>query len=177
MASQAGLHRSGGLHLRSVETPKTDIEHRGPQAGHTQQLHCLACGTFACLCPVVPLSNASTMTAAGAAAETMPFRRGCGLRRRICFFRDPRKYPPDEHEGRRSQQVDVVAPLQPSSSADQIWRGRPPIASVARTVAPSRPFRAGSLLVLRRDTRSRRPEPSALIARCNEGRSPIPAPR
>ena len=78
MTSQAGLNHSGGFLLRSVETLNTNIENRGPQAGHTQQLRFLAFGTFTCLYPVVPLSNASTMIAAGAAAETMTFRHGYG---------------------------------------------------------------------------------------------------
>ena len=63
---------------RAPRTLRASFENCKPQAGHTQQLDFLASGTFTYLCLVVPLSNASTMTAAGAAAETMPFRRGYG---------------------------------------------------------------------------------------------------
>ena len=45
------------------------------EAGSTQQLDFLASWTFAYV--VVHLGKASTMTAAGAAVETMDFRRSC----------------------------------------------------------------------------------------------------
>ena len=77
------LSHSSSL-ARSLDLPwtlKTSFEDRTPQAGHTQQqqLDFLASVTFTCLYLVVTLSNASTMTAAGAAAETMPIRRGYGF--------------------------------------------------------------------------------------------------
>ena len=74
-------------------TLKSNIEILNPQAGHTQQLDFLAFGTFTCLYSVVPLSNASTMTAVRAAAKTMPFRRGCGSGDGSAFQRSSRRSP------------------------------------------------------------------------------------
>ena len=78
---------------RAPRTLKLNIENRVPQAGHTQQLDFLAFGTFTCLYSVVPLSNASTMTAVRAAAKTMPFRRGCGSGDGSAFQRSSRRSP------------------------------------------------------------------------------------
>ena len=55
------------------------------EAGHTQKLDFLASTTFTYCYLVVPISSAITMTAVGAAAETMPSVAAARLWRRIYF--------------------------------------------------------------------------------------------
>ena len=74
----------------------------------------------------------------------------------------------------RSRAAEAIVFSEPDLALDPASRVRR-----SRCSPPPQPFRAASLLILRRDTRPQRPEPSALIAGCGEdkGRSPTPVPR
>ena len=74
MASQAGLNHSGGF-LALRRDPDVEFRYLPPLSW---KYAAAQLSSLLDLCLAVPLGNASTITAARAAAETMPFRRGCG---------------------------------------------------------------------------------------------------
>ena len=108
------------------------------------------------------------MTAARAVAET------------INFHHDLQKCPLLECQGRRSHSIAVVVLLyshclRRTRSCARASRSRPSLALYPPP--PHGPFRAVPLLLLCRDGRPRRPEPSALIAGFGKVRSSTPALR
>ena len=74
MASKAGLNHSGGF-LALPRDPEHEFRNSPPLSW---KYAAARLSSLLDLYLAVPLGNASTMTAAGAAAEMMDFRRGCG---------------------------------------------------------------------------------------------------